>query len=85
MKTGEAIGKLAKEKGMSLRQLAIKADVSYNTLYAAVIRKSIKMEKETFKRIVAALNSSLVDFFDFSDEDKKKFLKQKNRYGKQRR
>lgn len=40
MPIGELIGRLAKQKGISLRSLAYKVQMNYRTLYAAVKRKS---------------------------------------------
>lgn len=58
MKTGEIIGALAAKKGINLRQLAIKSNVPYNTLYAIVRRKSSRIDGETLRKIAAALNIS---------------------------
>ena len=58
MKTGELIGTIAKERGVSLRRLAIDAGVPYNTLYAIVKRKSTRIEPETLQRIAATLKVS---------------------------
>lgn len=59
MKTGEIIGALAAKKGINLRQLAIKSNVPYNTLYAIVRRKSSRIDGETLRKIAAALNVSI--------------------------
>ena len=67
MKAGEKIAKAAKSKGMNLHQLAIKADVPYNTLYAIVRRKSGKIDTSIIKRLADALD---VHYFDlYNDED----------------
>ena len=58
MKTGELIGTIAKERGVSLRRLAIDAGVPYNTLYAIVKRKSTRIEPENLQRIATALKVS---------------------------
>lgn len=66
MQTGEIIGNLAKEKGINLRQLSIKADVPYNTLYAIVKRKSSRVDVETLLKIAKALDVHLRDLSDNS-------------------
>lgn len=66
MQTGELIGNLAKEKGINLRQLSIKADVPYNTLYAIVKRKSSRVDVETLLKIAKALDVHLRDLADNS-------------------
>lgn len=58
MRTGEIIGNLIEQKGLNLRQLAIKAGIPYNTVYAIVKRKSTRIEPETLRRIAAALDVS---------------------------
>ena len=70
MKTGEIIGQTAREKNINLRQLAQKAGVPYNTLYAIVKRKSDRIEPRTLRRIAAALECdpySLMSFDMASD------------------
>ena len=66
MNTGEAIGILAKEKGFNLRQLAVKAEVPYNTLYAIVKRKSSRIDGRTLSRIASALEVSIEDLEPFT-------------------
>ena len=66
MNTGEAIGILAKEKGFNLRQLAVKAEVPYNTLYAIVKRKSSRIDIKTLRRIANALEVSIDDIEPFT-------------------
>lgn len=61
MKTGEIIGELARKKNINLRQLAIKADVPYNTLYAIVKRKSDRINPGTLQRIADALGVHIFD------------------------
>lgn len=66
MQTGEIIGNLSKEQGINLRQLAIKAEVPYNTLYAIVKRKSSRVDTETLIKIAKALGVHLRDLADTS-------------------
>lgn len=66
MQTGEIIGNLSKEQGINLRQLAIKAEVPYNTLYAIVKRKSSRVDTETLIKIAKALGVYLRDLADTS-------------------
>ena len=49
------IGEIAKENGISLKELSRQVDIPYTTLYHAVKRDS-KMEFETVQKIAAALN-----------------------------
>lgn len=72
MKPGEIIGILAEMRGINLRQLAIKANIPYNTLYAIVKRKSERIEIETLQRIANALElhiSTLVGYFADGEAD----------------
>lgn len=66
MQTGEIIGDLAKKQGINLRQLAIKAGIPYNTLYAIVKRKSSRVDTETQIKIAKALGVHLRDLSDSS-------------------
>ena len=61
MSIGEKIGELTLAEGMNLRQLAIKADVPYNTVYVLVKRSSNRIEWETLEKIAAALGVSAQD------------------------
>lgn len=77
MNTGEAIGILAKQKGFNLRQLATKAEVPYNTLYAIVKRKSSRIDGKTLRRVADALGVSVDEIEPFTpnvmrlDEDER--------------
>lgn len=65
MTTGEIIEKLAQARGINLHQLAIKAGVPYNTLYATVKRKSSRIGGKTLQAVADALDvpaSMLMDF-----------------------
>jgi len=66
LQTGEIIGNLAKEQGINLHQLSIKAGVPYNTLYAIVKRKSSRVDTETQIKIAKALGVHLQDLSDSS-------------------
>lgn len=55
MNTGARIGELAREKGINLHQLAVKAGVSYNTIYAIVKRGSQRINIENLKKIANVL------------------------------
>jgi transcriptional regulator with XRE-family HTH domain len=55
MSIGERIGILAKKKKINLHKLADAADVSYNTLYSIVRRKSDKVDPETLKKVARVL------------------------------
>ena len=66
MNTGEAIGIMAKERGFNLRQLAAKAEVPYNTLYAIVKRKSSRIDGKTLRRVADALGVSIDEIEPFT-------------------
>ena len=55
MGIGERIRVLCARKGLSIRQLAIKAGVPYTTLYSAVRRNSDSMDTEALKKVASAL------------------------------
>lgn len=56
MTTGERIEKLAVERGLSLRKLAMLAGVPYNTVYSAVKRKSDRVDRKIVEKIAKALD-----------------------------
>lgn len=56
MTAGERIKKVAEERGLSLRKVAIKAQIPYNTLYAIVSRKSNRVDIGTIQSIADALD-----------------------------
>ena len=53
------IGEIAKERGITLKELSRRADIPYTTLYNAVKRDS-KIDMETARKIAAALGLSLI-------------------------
>ena len=61
------IKRMALTKGMNLRQLAIKANIPYNTLYIAIQRNS-KISAENMEKIEYALNHP---FDEFDEKDKR--------------
>lgn len=65
MGTGKRVGDECKRQGLSLRQLAIKADIPYSTLYSAVKRDSDGITLDVLKRIAVALNIDLYSLADF--------------------
>lgn len=69
MTTGENIGRLAQEKGISLHKLSDKADVPYTTLYSIVKRKSDKIDVETLKKIALALDLHPIEIMGNSSAD----------------
>ncbi|MGN0707336.1 MAG: helix-turn-helix domain-containing protein [Faecalibacterium sp.] len=56
MGLGSEIGRIAKEKGINLRQLSIKSKIPYNTLYAIVKRDSCRVDPLTVQAIADTLN-----------------------------
>ena len=55
MGVGNRIEALCADKGLSIRKLALKADVPYSTLYSAIKRDSNGIDTDTLKKIAAAL------------------------------
>lgn len=56
MTTGENIGRIANEKGISLRKLSILSGIPYTTLYSIVKRKSDKIDIDILRKIALALD-----------------------------
>lgn len=54
------IGEIAKERGITLKELSRRADIPYTTLYNAVKRDS-KIDMETARKIAAALGTSVLE------------------------
>lgn len=58
MGIGAAIKEIAKEKGMSLKKLAEKAGISYNTLYSITKRDSKRVQSDIIQKLAVALDVS---------------------------
>ena len=58
MGVGNRIAALCADKGLSIRKLALKADVPYSTLYSAIKRDSNGIDMDTLKKIADALGVS---------------------------
>ena len=56
MTTGQRIGELAHLKKINLHKLSEAANISYNTLYSIVRRKSDKVDLDTVRKIALALD-----------------------------
>ena len=69
MTTGERIGQLAEERGISLHKLATLAGVSYNTVYSAVKRKSDRLDKKTVENIATVLEVPPSDILGYEIRD----------------
>lgn len=63
MTTGQKIGELAKEKGINLHKLAETTDISYNTIYSIVKRKSDKIDFENVRKIALALGVHPIEIY----------------------
>lgn len=70
MAIGERIGKIAKSKQIPLRQIALSAGISYNTLYAIVKRNSDRIEYETLKKIADVLDTTPAYLIGWNDAEK---------------
>ena len=55
MGVGNRIEALCADKGLSIRKLALTADVPYSTLYSAIKRNSNGIDLDTLKKIASAL------------------------------
>ena len=55
MTVGERVKKLAEKQGISLRELAKKAELSYNTVYSITRRGSERVAPDTISRLANAL------------------------------
>ena len=64
MTAGEKIGNIAKAKKIPLRQIAIKAEIPYNTLYSIVSRKSNRINNNALLKIATALDVSVFELMD---------------------
>lgn len=68
MGLGKRIGEECKEAGITLRQLAIKADIPYSTLYSAVKRDSDGIDAGTITRLANALGLPISYFYSDPEE-----------------
>lgn len=68
MTIGERIDRLVKGKGTNLRQVAIKAEIPYNTLYAIVKRKSNKIDPAILMKIASALDCDISSLISPKEE-----------------
>jgi len=59
MAMGELIGRLAKRKGISLRSLAMKCQMNYQTLYSAVKRKNENINAKYLPALAKELDVSV--------------------------
>ena len=66
MGIGAKIGEVAKEKGISLKELSRKINIPYTTLYHAVKRDS-KIEYEIAVKVASALGVSVDEFYTIGD------------------
>lgn len=63
MSIGEKIEYKAKEKGMSLRKVAIESGMSYNSLYSFVKNKRNRIDPTTLSKIAKVLGTSTLYFY----------------------
>lgn len=66
MGVGKRIEALCADSGLSIRKLALKADVPYSTLYSAIKRDSNGIDTDTLKKIAAALG---VEWYELLSDD----------------
>lgn len=66
MGVGNRIEALCADKGLSIRKLALTADVPYSTLYSAIKRNSNRIDLDTLKKIANALG---VEWYELLSDD----------------
>lgn len=64
---GNRISYLVAKKGVSLKEVATKANIPYTTLYSMVKRDGKKVEYETLEKIAQALDISVNDILEIPD------------------
>lgn len=64
MGVGNRIGEILREKGLSLRSLAEKTGISYNTLYSIIQRDSNRVSVETLQSICSVLDVPVSSLFN---------------------
>jgi len=67
MGVGKNIEDLAELKGISLRQVAIKAGIPYNTLYSIVKRDSKRISRDTLVTVSEALGIDSMDLYNYAE------------------
>lgn len=67
MGLGNRISYLVAKKGVSLKEVATKANIPYTTLYSMVKRDGKKVEYETLEKIAQALDISVNDILEIPD------------------
>ena len=68
MGIGQRIKEISKSKGLTLRQLAQNADVSYNTIYSITKRDSERIQGNILQRISLALEVSPSELIGYEGE-----------------
>lgn len=64
---GNRISYLVAKKGVSLKEVATKANIPYTTLYSMVKRDGKKVKYETLEKIAQALDISVNDILEIPD------------------
>ncbi len=67
MGLGNRISYLVAKKGVSLKEVATKANIPYTTLYSMVKRDGKKVEYKTLEKIAQALDISVNDILEIPD------------------
>lgn len=75
MGVGNRIAQQCVNKGLSVRQLALKADIPYSTLYSAIKRDSNGIDTATIKKIASALGVSWYELLSDDPEEQAKAIK----------
>ena len=63
MGIGKRIGEECARHGLTIRQLSLKANIPYSTLYSAIKRDSDGMDFETVKKLAAVLGMSWYELY----------------------
>ena len=75
MGVGNRIAQQCVNNGLSVRQLALKADIPYSTLYSAIKRDSNGIDTATIKKIASALGVSWYELLSDDPEEQAKAIK----------
>ena len=75
MGVGNRIAQQCVNKGLSVRQLSLKADIPYSTLYSAIKRDSNGIDTATIKKIASALGVSWYELVSDEPEEQAEAIK----------
>jgi DNA-binding Xre family transcriptional regulator len=71
MKLRLRVGKLMKEKGVSIKELAERADIAQNTARGLYYGITTRIDLPILDRVAKALEVSQLDLFELTEEDRR--------------